>query len=31
MTLAAPAPHPRKETKTGRFLDLVTERHGSLA
>ena len=27
----APAPHPRKVTKTGRFLDLVTERHGSLA
>jgi hypothetical protein len=27
----APAPHPRKETKTARFLDLVTERHGSLA
>ena len=27
----APAPHPRKATKTGRFLDLVTERHGSLA
>ena len=26
-----PAPHPRKATKTGRFLDLVTERHGSLA
>ena len=28
---AAPAPHPRKATKTARFLDLVTERHGSLA
>jgi hypothetical protein len=27
----APAPHPRKATKTARFLDLVTERHGSLA
>ena len=27
----APAPHPRKATKTGRFLALVTERHGSLA
>ena len=27
----APAPHPRKETKTARFLDLVTERHGPLA
>jgi Protein of unknown function (DUF2637) len=27
----AAAPHPRKATKTGRFLDLVTERHGSLA
>ena len=27
----APAPHPRKVTKTARFLDLVTERHGSLA
>ena len=26
-----PAPHPRKETKTARFLDMVTERHGSLA
>jgi hypothetical protein len=26
-----PAPHPRKATKTARFLDLVTERHGSLA
>jgi hypothetical protein len=25
-----PAPHPRKATKTARFLDLVTERHGSL-
>jgi hypothetical protein len=24
-------PVPRKATKTGRFLDLVTERHGSLA
>ena len=28
---AAPAPHPRKATKTARFLDLVTERHGPLA
>src|SRR6266496_3948081 len=28
---SAPAPHPRKATKTARFLDLVTERHGSLA
>ena len=28
---AGPAPHPRKATKTARFLDLVTERHGSLA
>ena len=27
----APAPDPRKATKTARFLDLVTERHGSLA
>jgi len=27
----ASAPHPRKATKTARFLDLVTERHGSLA
>ena len=27
----APVPHPRKATKTARFLDLVTERHGSLA
>ncbi len=27
----APAPHPGKATKTARFLDLVTERHGSLA
>ena len=27
----APAPHSRKATKTARFLDLVTERHGSLA
>jgi hypothetical protein len=27
----APAPHPTKATKTARFLDLVTERHGSLA
>jgi hypothetical protein len=26
-----PAPHPGKATKTARFLDLVTERHGSLA
>ncbi len=25
----APAPHPGKATKTARFLDLVTERHGS--
>jgi hypothetical protein len=25
------APHPRKATKTARFLSLVTERHGSLA
>ena len=29
--LPAPAPHSRKATKTARFLDLVTERHGSLA
>ena len=29
--LPAPAPHPRKATKTARFLDLVTERHGPLA
>ena len=28
---SAPAPHPRKATKTARFLDLVTERHGPLA
>ena len=28
---SAPAPHPRKATKTARFLDLVTERHGSFA
>jgi hypothetical protein len=28
---AAPAPPPRKVTKTARFLDLVTERHGSFA
>ena len=27
----APAPHPRKATKTARFLDMATERHGSLA
>jgi hypothetical protein len=27
----AAAPHPRKATKTARFLDLVTEREGSLA
>ena len=27
----ASAPHPRKATKTARFLDLVTERHGPLA
>jgi hypothetical protein len=27
----ASAPHPRKATKTARFLDLATERHGSLA
>jgi hypothetical protein len=27
----APAPHPPKVTKTARFLDLGTERHGSLA
>ncbi len=27
----APAPHRRKATKTARFLDLVIERHGSLA
>jgi len=27
----APAPPPRKETKTARFLDLATERHGPLA
>ena len=27
----APAPPPRKATKTGRFLDLATERHGSFA
>src|SRR6266567_6785866 len=27
----APAPPPRKATKTARFLDLVTERHGPLA
>ena len=25
------APHPRKATKTARFMDLVTERHGPLA
>jgi hypothetical protein len=25
------APHPRKATKTARFLDMATERHGSLA
>ncbi len=28
---SAPAPHPRKATKTARFLDLVTERAGPLA
>jgi len=28
---SSPSPHPRKATKTARFLDLVTERHGSLA
>jgi signal transduction histidine kinase len=28
---SASSPHPRKATKTARFLDLVTERHGSLA
>jgi hypothetical protein len=28
---SAPAPHSRKATKTVRLLDLVTERHGSLA
>jgi len=28
---SAPAPHPRKVTKTARFLDMATERHGSLA
>jgi hypothetical protein len=27
----ASAPHPGKATKTARFLDLVTERHGPLA
>ena len=27
----APAPYPRKATKTARFLDLVTEQHGSLS
>ena len=27
----APAPHPGKVTKTGRFLSLVAERHGPLA
>jgi len=27
----APLPHPRKATKTARFLILVTERHGSFA
>jgi hypothetical protein len=27
----APAPPPGKATKTARFLDLVTERHGPLA
>jgi Protein of unknown function (DUF2637) len=27
----AAVPHPRKATKTARFLDLVTERNGSLA
>ena len=30
-TLRPAAPHPGKATKTARFLDLVTERHGSLA
>ena len=30
-TRPAPAPHPRKVTKTARFLDMATERHGSLA
>jgi hypothetical protein len=29
--LPAPTPHARKATKTARFLDLVTERHGPLA
>jgi len=28
---SAAVPHPRKATKTARFLTLVTERHGSLA
>jgi hypothetical protein len=28
---SAPGPHPRKATKTARFLILVTERHGPLA
>jgi hypothetical protein len=27
----APAPHPRKATKTARFLAMATERHGSFA
>ena len=27
----APAPHPRKATKTARFLAMATERHGPLA
>ena len=31
MLRPAPARHPRKATKTARFLDLVTERHGPLA
>ena len=31
LIVCGPAPHPRKATKTARFLDLVTERHGSLA
>ena len=30
-TWPAPAPPPRKATKTARFLALATERHGSLA
>ena len=28
---SAPSPHPRKATKTARFLSLATERHGPLA